>query len=122
MRSIRRHATPGVAVGLALLLTACGGGGGASEEGGGDAAASEDSPFLFTGDDRTSRLDRPTAYRPSRSATASPGARGSTGSSVAWKAWYRSGLPGHTSALGVLDGSSSWRHEPRSRSSRCSEA
>jgi iron(III) transport system substrate-binding protein len=56
MRTSRRYATPGVAIGLALLVTACGGGGGNSGSGGDDAAA-EDSPFLFTGDDRTSRLE-----------------------------------------------------------------
>jgi iron(III) transport system substrate-binding protein len=56
MRSFRRYAAPGVAVGMALLVTACGGGGD-DPASGGDAPAAEDSPFLFTGDDRTSRLE-----------------------------------------------------------------
>lgn len=60
MRSYRRYATPGLAMGLALLVTACGGGDGGGDGSGaqgGDEASSEESPFLFTGDDRTSRLE-----------------------------------------------------------------
>lgn len=56
MGSFRRCATPTVAVGLALMLTACGGGAAdnASREG---EAPQEDTPFLYAGDDRTAFLE-----------------------------------------------------------------
>lgn len=61
MRSFRRYAAPGAAVGMALLLTACGGGGGGGGGGGSEAGSDENSaeasPFLYAEDDRTSYLE-----------------------------------------------------------------
>lgn len=54
MSPFRRYATPSIALGLTLLLTACGGANGSNS---GDAAANEDSVFLLAGDDRTASLE-----------------------------------------------------------------
>lgn len=54
MGSIRRVATPGVAVAMTVILAACGGGGTKSTAEG-DAPAN-DSPFMHAGDDRTEYL------------------------------------------------------------------
>jgi ABC-type Fe3+ transport system substrate-binding protein len=54
MNSFRRYATPGLALSLTLLMSACGG---ASSGDAGNAATGGESPFLLTGDDRTATLE-----------------------------------------------------------------
>lgn len=56
MGSFHRYATPGVAVGLALLLTACGGGA-EDTEAASETTQGEQTPFRYTGDDRTAYLE-----------------------------------------------------------------
>ena len=57
MSSFRGYATPGVALCMAMLLTACGGGGGGGAESAGGEASTEDSPFTYANDDRTTYLE-----------------------------------------------------------------
>jgi iron(III) transport system substrate-binding protein len=61
LRSFRRVSTPGTVVAMTLLLTACGGGeettSGAAPGGDQGEAPAEGSPLMFTGADRTQRLE-----------------------------------------------------------------
>jgi iron(III) transport system substrate-binding protein len=57
MSPFRRYATPGLALGLTLLMTACGGGASDDSADTGDSSAAEETPLLLTGDDRTATLE-----------------------------------------------------------------